>query len=29
MRWINLEPVIKGEVRKKKTKQMTYVNAYV
>ena len=29
MRWINLEPVVKGEVRKRKTKQMSYVNAQV
>ena len=29
MRWINLEPVVKGEVRKRKTKQMPYVNAQV
>ena len=29
MRWINLEPVVKGEVRKRNAKQMPHVNAYV
>ena len=29
MRWINLEPIIQGEVKSERERQISYINAYI
>ena len=29
VRWINLEPIIQGEVKSERERQISYINAYI
>ena len=29
MRWMNLEPIIQGEVKSERERQISYINAYI